>query len=175
VKAPNRKGVQHQTLSQIIKMVGDAQGSKAPIQRLADRISAIFVPVVMVIAVLSFIFWLAIGSQFMSFGQALSLGLVCFVGVLVIACPCALGLATPTAIMVGVGKGAANGILIKNAEILEKLHKVTTLVVDKTGTLTQGKPELLSIKTLSNLSEQQALSILATLEKNLNIQSLTQS
>lgn len=160
-------GVGSQTLlAHIIKMVSEAQGSKAPIQRLADRISAIFVPVVMVIAVVSFILWLAIGSQFMSFGQALSLGLVCFVGVLVIACPCALGLATPTAIMVGVGKGAANGILIKNAEILEKLHKVTTLVVDKTGTLTQGKPELISIKTLSNLNEQQALSILATLEKN---------
>lgn len=153
-------------LSQIIKMVGDAQGSKAPIQRLADKISAVFVPIVLIIAVVSFVAWLIVGTSFMSFGQALSFGLVCFVGILVIACPCALGLATPTAIIVGVGKGAANGILIKNAEILEKLHKVTTLVVDKTGTLTQGKPELLSIKTLSNLSEQQALSILATLEKN---------
>lgn len=160
-------GVGSETLlAHIIKMVGDAQGSKAPIQRLADKISAIFVPIVLIVAVLSFILWLTIGSSFMPFNQALSFGLVCFVGILVIACPCALGLATPTAIMVGVGKGAVNGILIKNAEILEKLHKVTTLVVDKTGTLTQGKPELISLRPLTNLDEKQALTILASLEKN---------
>lgn len=160
-------GVGSQTLlAQIIKMVSNAQGSKAPIQRLADKISAIFVPVVLVIAVLSLILWLVVGSRFMSFGQVLSLGLVCFVGILVIACPCALGLATPTAIMVGVGKGALNGILIKNAEVLEKLHQVTTLVIDKTGTLTQGKPELISLKVLNQVDEKKALSILATLEKN---------
>lgn len=140
-------GVGSETLlAHIIAMVSDAQGSRAPIQRLADKISSIFVPVVLVIAVLALIAWLAIGGSTMQFAQALSLGLSSFVAVLVIACPCALGLATPTAIMVGVGRGAQHGILIKNAEILEKMHNVTTLVVDKTGTLTKGKPEVITLK-----------------------------
>ncbi len=152
-------------LAQIIKMVEDAQGSKAPIQALADKISAIFVPIVLVIAFLTLGAWLIVGSRYLDFSQALSFGLVSFVGILVIACPCALGLATPTAIIVGVGKGAKEGILIKDAATLEKLHKVNTVVVDKTGTITIGKPTLVDIKNLSNLKEEEFLSILASLEK----------
>jgi len=136
-------------LAQIIKMVEEAQGSKAPIQALADKISSVFVPIVLVIAVLSFGAWLLFGTGALGFSQALSYGLVSFVGVLIIACPCALGLATPTAIIVGVGKGAKEGILIKDAATLEKLHKVTTVVVDKTGTITKGKPTLVDIVNLS--------------------------
>jgi Cu2+-exporting ATPase/Cu+-exporting ATPase len=159
-------GVGSETLlAQIIKLVGDAQGSKAPIQRLADKISAIFVTIVLVIAVVTFVLWLAVGSAYLPFAQALSFGLICFVGILVIACPCALGLATPTAIIVGVGKGASNGILIKNAEVLEKMHNVTTLVIDKTGTLTVGKPQLISFKSLNDFSETKVLTIIASLEK----------
>ena len=152
-------------LAQIIKMVEDAQGSKAPIQALADKISAIFVPIVLVIAFLSLGTWLIVGSQYLGFSQALSFGLVSFVGILVIACPCALGLATPTAIIVGVGKGAKEGILIKDAATLEKLHKVTTVVVDKTGTITKGKPTLVDIQNFSDLKDQEFVSILASLEK----------
>ena len=152
-------------LAQIIKMVEDAQGSKAPIQALADKISAIFVPIVLVIAFLSLGAWLIIGSQYLGFSQALSFGLVSFVGILVIACPCALGLATPTAIIVGVGKGAKEGILIKDAATLEKLHKVNTVVVDKTGTITKGKPTLVDIQNLSTLTDEELVSILASLEK----------
>ncbi len=151
-------------LAQIIKMVEDAQGSKAPIQALADKISSVFVPVVLVIAFLSLSAWLIIGSQYLGFPQALSFGLVSFVGILVIACPCALGLATPTAIIVGVGKGAKEGILIKDATTLEKLHKVNTVVVDKTGTLTRGKPTLVDIQNLSNKKDEELISILASLE-----------
>jgi Cu+-exporting ATPase len=132
-------------LANIIKMVEEAQGSRAPIQRVADRVSGIFVPVVLGISAATLILWLAVGSRFMPFSYALTYGLLNFVGVLVIACPCALGLATPTAIIVGVGKGAQNGILIKNAESLEKLHKINTIVVDKTGTITKGKPEVTDI------------------------------
>lgn len=152
-------------LAQIIKMVEDAQGSKAPIQALADKISAIFVPIVLIVAFLSLGAWLIIGSQYLGFSQALSLGLVSFVGILVIACPCALGLATPTAIIVGVGKGAKEGILIKDAATLEKLHKVNTVVVDKTGTITKGKPTLVDIQNFSNLKDDELVSILASLEK----------
>jgi len=152
-------------LSQIIQMVEDAQGSKAPIQALADKISAVFVPIVLVIAFIALGAWLIIGSQYLGFSQALSFGLVSFVGVLVIACPCALGLATPTAIIVGVGKGAKEGILIKDAETLEKLHKVDTVVVDKTGTITIGKPTLVDIENTSNFSDEELVSILASLEK----------
>lgn len=151
-------------LAQIIKMVEEAQGSKAPIQALADKISSVFVPIVLVLAILALDAWLLIGTQYLGFSQALSYGLVSFVGILVIACPCALGLATPTAIIVGVGKGAREGILVKDAATLEKLHKVTTVVVDKTGTLTHGKPELVSIKNLSEKSESEIISILAGLE-----------
>lgn len=151
-------------LSQIIRMVEDAQGSKAPIQALADKISSVFVPVVLVLAVIALDLWLLIGTPYLGFSQALSYGLVSFVGILVIACPCALGLATPTAIIVGVGKGAREGILVKDAATLEKLHKVTTVVVDKTGTLTRGKPELVSIKNISEKSESDIISVLAGLE-----------
>jgi Cu2+-exporting ATPase/Cu+-exporting ATPase len=152
-------------LANIVKMVEEAQGSKAPIQALADKISSVFVPVVLVIAFLTLTVWLITGTQFLGFSQALSLGLVSFVGILVIACPCALGLATPTAIIVGVGKGAKEGILIKDAATLEKLHKVDVLVVDKTGTITKGKPELVSIKNYTNLPDGEFISILASLEK----------
>lgn len=152
-------------LAQIIKMVEDAQGSRAPIQALADKISAVFVPIVLVIAFLTLGAWLIIGSQYLGFSQALSFGLVSFVGILVIACPCALGLATPTAIIVGVGKGAKEGILIKDAATLEKLHKVNTVVVDKTGTITKGKPTLVDIENLSDLKDDALVSILASLEK----------
>lgn len=151
-------------LAHIIKMVEEAQGSRAPIQALADKISAIFVPIVLVIAFLSLGLWLLVGSDPLGFSQALSLGLVSFVAVLVIACPCALGLATPTAIIVGVGKGAKEGILIKDAATLQKLHEIDTIIVDKTGTITKGKPELVSIKNLSKFSDERLISILATLE-----------
>ena len=158
-------------LAQIIRMVEEAQGSRAPVQKLVDRISSVFVPVVLGIAVIALIIWLAAGSQFMQFNQAFRYGLLSFVGVLVIACPCALGLATPTAIIVGVGKGALNGLLIKNAESLEKLHKIDTLVLDKTGTITKGKPEVTDFilyDSADNTDKYKlnALKILASLEKN---------
>ena len=151
-------------LAQIIKMVEDAQGSRAPIQALADKISSIFVPIVIVIAFVSFAAWIFIGGNIMGYSSAFSFGLVSFVGILVIACPCALGLATPTAIIVGVGKGAKEGILIKDAATLEKLHKVNTILVDKTGTITRGKPELSNIQIHNDFSQEKAISILATLE-----------
>ncbi len=151
-------------LAHIVKMVEEAQGSKAPIQALADKISSIFVPVVLGIAVLTLVLWLLVGMQYFGFSQALSFGLVSFVGILVIACPCALGLATPTAIIVGVGKGAREGILIKDAATLQKLHQVNVVVVDKTGTLTMGKPELIAVKNFSNKNDDELVSILATLE-----------
>jgi Cu2+-exporting ATPase/Cu+-exporting ATPase len=152
-------------LAQIIKMVEDAQGSRAPIQALADKISGIFVPITLIIAFLTLGAWLLIGTSSLGFSQALSFGLVSFVGVLVIACPCALGLATPTAIIVGVGKGAKEGILIKDAATLEKLHKVDTVIVDKTGTITIGKPTLVDIENTSNFSNGEFVSIIASLEK----------
>lgn len=151
-------------LARIVKMVEDAQGSRAPIQALADKISAVFVPVVLVIAFVALGSWLIVGYQYLGFAQALAYGLSSFVGVLVIACPCALGLATPTAIIVGVGKGAKEGILIKDAATLEKLHKVSVIVVDKTGTITRGKPELASIKNLSDKTDADIIAILASLE-----------
>jgi Cu2+-exporting ATPase/Cu+-exporting ATPase len=159
-------GVGSETLlARIIALVAEAQGSKAPIQRLADKISSVFVPAVLVIAVLALMAWLVIGGQYLPFSQVVSFGLASFVAVLVIACPCALGLATPTAIIVGVGKGAKEGILIKDAATLEKLHKVDTVVVDKTGTITKGKPELVGIENVSkDLSDKEVISILASLE-----------
>jgi P-type Cu+ transporter len=152
-------------LAQIIRMVEEAQGSRAPIQALADKISSIFVPIVLVIAFTTLALWLLVGTGYLGFSQALSFGLVSFVGILVIACPCALGLATPTAIIVGVGKGAKEGILIKDAATLEKLHKVDTVIVDKTGTITIGKPTLVDIQNLSDLKDNELVSILASLEK----------
>lgn len=127
-------------LAHIIKMVQEAQGSKAPVQKLVDKIAGIFVPIVIGIAILAFLTWFVLGGE-----NGLTQGLLALVTVLVIACPCALGLATPTAIMVGVGKGAENGILIKDAESLELAHKVNAIVLDKTGTITEGKPEVTDI------------------------------
>lgn len=151
-------------LASIIKMVSEAQGSKAPIQGLADKISSVFVPVVLVFAVLVFAAWLFFGIPTLGFAQALALGLTSFVGILVIACPCALGLATPIAIIVGVGKGASEGILIKDAATLQKLRDVNTIVVDKTGTITKGKPEVVAIETYGSHSEDEVLGVLASLE-----------
>ena len=145
------------TLSQIIKLVEEAGSSKAPIARIADKVSGIFVPVVITIAIIATIFWLWKGQ---SFEFALSIG----IAVLVISCPCALGLATPVAIMVGTGKGAQNGILIKNAESLETLHLVDTVVLDKTGTITEGKPKVTDI-LVNNINEKHLLKIAASLEK----------
>ena len=127
-------------LSQIIQMVHDAQGSKAPIQELADKVSGIFVPIVICIAIITFLIW-----NFLVPGSSFAESLIHFISVLIIACPCALGLATPTAIMVGTGVGAENGILIKNAKVLELMHKVDTLVFDKTGTITEGKPHIIGL------------------------------
>ncbi len=152
-------------LAHIIQMVEEAQGSKAPIQALADKISSVFVPSVLVLAFATLGIWLLAGTGTLGFAKALSSGLVSFVGILVIACPCALGLATPTAIIVGVGKGAREGILIKDAATLEKLHKVDTVIVDKTGTITKGRPTLVDIKNSSGLKDDELISILASLEK----------
>lgn len=151
-------------LSQIVRMVQEAQGSRAPIQALADKISSVFVPTVLALAVATLGGWLLIGTSYLGFAQALSFGLVSFVGILVIACPCALGLATPMAIIVGVGKGAKEGILIKDAATLGKLHKVNVVVVDKTGTITKGKPELTSIQNHSDKKYDEVIGILASLE-----------
>jgi P-type Cu+ transporter len=148
---------EHTLLAGIIRMVGEAQGSKAPVQRLADRISAIFVPTVCVIAVATFVGWWYAGE----FAEAL----VNAVAVLVIACPCALGLATPTAIMVGTGQGARAGILVKNAEALERAEKITVLALDKTGTLTCGTPQLTDVVPYG-LPREEALSLAAVLEEN---------
>lgn len=153
-------------LAQIIKMVENAQGSKAPIQAMADRISGIFVPVVLIIAFLSLLSWLFIGIPILGQSTAISYGILSFVGILVIACPCALGLATPTAIIVGVGKGALHGILIKDAESLELLSKVDTVVLDKTGTITKGKPEVTDVIILdSTYSEENILQLAGSVEK----------
>lgn len=151
-------------LAHIVKMVGEAQGSRAPIQNLADTISAVFVPTVLALACITFGIWIFVGTQYLGFSQALAYGLTSFVGILVIACPCALGLATPTAIIVGVGKGAKEGILVKDAATLENLHRVDTIVIDKTGTLTRGKPELVSLQNFSDMGDSEVISILASLE-----------
>ena len=136
-------------LAQIIKMVQQAQGSKPPVQKLVDKIAGIFVPVVMAISVLTFVIWMIFGGD-----DAVTQALLAMVSVLVIACPCALGLATPTAIMVGMGKGAENGILIKDAESLELAHKVNAIVLDKTGTITEGKPAVTDMVWNVNESNQ---------------------
>lgn len=145
-------------LAQIIRMVQDAQGSKAPVQKLVDKIAGIFVPVVIGIAIITFVLWIILGGE-----NGLVQGLLAAVTVLVIACPCALGLATPTAIMVGVGKGAENGILIKDAESLELAKKVNAIVLDKTGTITEGKPQVTGIKWL--YEDEVVKQILFSLEK----------
>lgn len=145
-------------LAQIIKMVQDAQGSKAPVQKLVDKIAGIFVPVVIGIAILTFILWFFLGGE-----NGVVQGLLAAVTVLVIACPCALGLATPTAIMVGVGKGAENGILIKDAESLELAKKVNAIVLDKTGTITEGRPQVTGIQWLNN--DDATKDVLLSIEK----------
>ncbi|OGO09757.1 MAG: copper-translocating P-type ATPase, partial [Chloroflexi bacterium RBG_13_60_13] len=146
-------------LSQIIRLVEQAQGSKAPIQRLADSVAAVFVPAVMGVAVLAFLGWYLVG------GEAFIFALTAFISVLVIACPCAVGLATPTAIMVGTGKGAQNGILIKSAEALEKACRVRTIVFDKTGTVTKGKPGVTDIVATDGFSRDEVLRLAAVAEK----------
>jgi Cu+-exporting ATPase len=147
-------------LAQIIKLVQDAQGSKAPIQRLADVISGYFVPVVLSIAIATFVIWFNFGPF-----PALTFALLNFVAVMIIACPCALGLATPTAVMVGTGKGAENGILIKGGESLETAHKLNTIVFDKTGTLTKGEPEVTDIVSFNSFSEEEIIKYAASAEK----------
>jgi Cu+-exporting ATPase len=147
-------------LSRIVRMVGQAQRSRAPIQRLADRVSAWFVPAVIGAALLAFVAWMLVGPA-----PAFPHALVAAVSVLIIACPCALGLATPMSIMVGVGKGATSGVLIRDAEALERLETVDTLVVDKTGTLTEGRPRVVAIVPAEGFDETEVLSIAASLEK----------
>ena len=147
-------------LAQIVQMVSNAQRSRAPIQRLADRVAAYFVPAVLAIAVITFIVWLTVGPQ-----PRLANAIVNAVAVLIIACPCALGLATPMAIMVGTGRGARAGILIKNAEALETFQKVDTIALDKTGTLTQGKPELMDVVAFAGETEDRVVRLAASLER----------
>src|SRR3546814_165880 len=148
-------------LARIVQMVADAQRSRAPIQRLADTVSGWFVPGVIVVAIVAFIVWSLLGPA-----PAMVYGLIAAVSVLIIACPCALGLATPMSIMVGVGRGAEAGVLIKNAEALERMEKVDTLVVDKTGTLTEGKPSVVAIEVADGFEEQDLLRIAASLERS---------
>ena len=147
------------TLNQIIKLVEDAQASRAPIQRLADRVASVFVPAVVGIAALTFFLWSV------PLGQSIAHALVFFIAVLIIACPCALGIATPAAIMVGTGKGAENGLLIKGGEYLEKAHKLTTVVFDKTGTLTKGRPSVTDVVPVGAISDEEILRLAASAEK----------
>ena len=147
-------------LAQIIRLVEEAQGSKAPIQRLADIIASYFVPIVIGIALVTFITWYFVGPA-----PAFTFALLNFIAVLIIACPCALGLATPTAIMVGTGKGAENGILIRSAEALERAHRINTVLLDKTGTLTQGKPLVTEIIAAESFSEEDVLRLAASAER----------
>ncbi|GBE32014.1 copper-exporting P-type ATPase A [bacterium BMS3Bbin05] len=152
------------TLARIIGLVEEAQGSKAPIQRLADKVASVFVPAVISIAIITFILWYFLGPQ-----PAFTRAMMNFIAVLIIACPCALGLATPTAIMVGTGKGAEHGILIRDAKALENSYKIKSVLLDKTGTITKGKPAVTDIITdsqWSDLSENEALKIAASAEKN---------
>jgi Cu+-exporting ATPase len=148
-------------LAQIVQMVASAQRSRAPIQRLADQVSGWFVPLVIAVAALAFAAWNLWGPE-----PRLAYGLIAAVSVLIIACPCALGLATPMSIMVGVGRGAQSGVLIKNAEALERFEKIDTLVVDKTGTLTEGKPKLVAIRPVPGVNEDELLRLAASLERS---------
>ena len=155
-----RKVGQETMLAQIIKLVQEAQGSKAPIQRLADLVSSYFVPAVIMLAIATFVVWYNFGPT-----PALTFALLNTVAVLIIACPCAMGLATPTAIMVGTGKGAEHGILIKDAESLEIAHKINTIIFDKTGTLTKGKPEVTDIIPFDSMSKDELLQLAGSIEK----------
>jgi len=148
-------------LAQIVKLVEEAQGSRAPIQQLADKVSAVFVPVVIMIAIATFVVWFDLAPE----ASRVPLALVGFVAVLIIACPCALGLATPTAIMVGTGKGAEHGVLIRNAEALEKAEKVTTVLLDKTGTITRGEPSVTDFLTTNGDTPAHLLPLLAAVER----------
>ena len=152
-------------LAGIIKLVEEAQASKAPIQRLADLVTSYFVPAVLIIAVATFAAWYVLGPV----DQAFTFALLNTVGVLIIACPCALGLATPTAIMVGTGKGAQNGILIKGGEALERAYKINTIIFDKTGTLTRGEPEVTDTVLHSDKSPEVLISLAASVEKDPSI------
>jgi Cu+-exporting ATPase len=147
-------------LARIVQMVANAQRSRAPIQRLADKVSGWFVPAVILIAIIAFIGWVIFAPQ-----QGYSYGLIAAVSVLIIACPCALGLATPMSIMVGVGRGARAGVLIRNAEALEMMEKINTLVVDKTGTLTEGRPTLTRVVPAEGFNEEELLGLVAALEQ----------
>jgi Cu+-exporting ATPase len=148
-------------LGQIVNMVGEAQRSRAPIQGLADKVAGIFVPVVLAVSALTFLLWMWLGPE-----PRLAHAVVNAVAVLIIACPCALGLATPMSIMVGVGRGAQEGVLVKNAGALERLEEITTLVVDKTGTLTEGKPRLMDILPAAGFDAKEFLRLAASLEQN---------
>jgi len=148
-------------LAQIVQMVADAQRSRAPIQKLADTVSAWFVPAVIVAAILAFVIWSFVGPA-----PAMAFALIAAISVLIIACPCALGLATPMSIMVAAGKGAQNGVLIKDARALETFEKITTIVVDKTGTLTEGKPKLVDVRTVGDTDEQRMLALIAAAERS---------
>jgi Cu+-exporting ATPase len=148
-------------LAHIIKLVQEAQGSKAPIQKLADVVASYFVPAVLLIAVISFVLWLWLGPE-----PQLTYALAVFVTILVIACPCALGLATPTSILVGTGRGAELGILIKNAGALEKVRKLNAILLDKTGTITEGKPVVTDILALNNFTKNEILRVAASLERS---------
>jgi Cu+-exporting ATPase len=148
------------TLARIIRLVDEAQGSKAPIQRLADVISSYFVPAVIGIAIVTFIIWYFVGPP-----PALTLAILNFVAVLIIACPCALGLATPTAIMVGTGKGAENGILFRSGQALERAHRINTVLLDKTGTLTRGEPVVTDVVAAASFSEEEVLRLAASAER----------
>jgi Cu+-exporting ATPase len=147
-------------LAQIVRMVSEAQRSRAPVQRLADRVAGYFVPAVVLIAAITFAVWAAVGPQ-----PRMAQALLNAVAVLIIACPCALGLATPMAIMVGTGRGALAGILVKNAEALETLEKVDTIIVDKTGTLTEGRPKVVAVSAAPGFDDATILRIAATLER----------
>src|SRR5688500_5774819 len=146
-------------LAQIVQMVSEAQRSRAPIQRLADTVSGYFVPIVVLVAIVTFAIWGLWGPE-----PRFAHGVVNAVAVLIIACPCALGLATPMSIMVGTGRGDQSGVLIRNAEALEVLEQVTTLVVDKTGTLTEGRPRLTAVEPRAGFDEQTLLRLVASLE-----------
>src|SRR5229473_1590444 len=147
-------------LAQIVRMVGEAQRSRAPIQRVADKVAAWFVPIVIAVAIVTFIVWLLVGPE-----PRLAHAIVNAVAVLIIACPCALGLATPMSIMVGTGRGATAGVLVRNARALEVMEKVDTLIVDKTGTLTEGKPRLVTVDAFAGFSDEDVLRLAASLER----------
>jgi len=147
-------------LAQIVRMVGEAQRSRAPIQRVADKVAAWFVPIVIAVAIVTFVVWFLVGPD-----PRLAHGIVNAVAVLIIACPCALGLATPMSIMVGTGRGATAGVLVRNARALEVMEKVDTLIVDKTGTLTEGKPRLVTVDAFAGVSDEDVLRLAASLER----------